>query len=77
MATQTEDSGFLYFIVGGLVVVVALIGFIYLNDAEIKDGTPTLIERTERTIERQTDGTASGSDLRVQENTSTTSSKTN
>ncbi len=53
MIVQNEDNGGLYFIVGALVVAVAIIGFMYFNNAKVSNTlSPTVIERTEKTIEK-------------------------
>jgi hypothetical protein len=56
MATNEDNHGGLYFIVGALVVVAVIAGVLFIqNGEEIGANTPNVIERTERTIERTID----------------------
>ena len=69
MATQTQDNSGLYFIVGALFVVVAIIGFLFLNDGSIgmNDNDTTIIEKTEHTIEKAPEPAKSSLEMRVDE----------
>lgn len=72
MATQTEDNGFLYFIVGALVVGVAILAFFYMNGTNMTtSNSPAVIERTERTIEKTVEpqsNSGSSLEMRIDEN---------
>ncbi len=69
MATDVNnDHGGLYFIVGALVVVALIAGVWFIqNDETGNPNTPSVIERTERTIERTTtdDNTNDSSSLEM------------
>lgn len=69
MATQDNDNGFLYFIVGGL-LVAAIVGFFVMDGGSDMSDGPSVIERTERTIERTTDNdnNTTGFEMRVDGN---------
>ena len=52
---NNNDHGGLYFIVGALVVVAVIAGVYFIqNDQVDNPNIPSVIERTERTIERTT-----------------------
>ncbi|MBP7722646.1 MAG: hypothetical protein KA155_08935 [Alphaproteobacteria bacterium] len=74
MATDVNnnDHGGLYFIVGALVVVAVIAGVYFIqNDQVDNPNTPSVIERTERTIERTTtddnDANSSSLEMRIDE----------
>ncbi|MCE7887004.1 MAG: hypothetical protein DYH13_05810 [Alphaproteobacteria bacterium PRO2] len=83
MATDVNnnDHSGLYFIVGALVVVAVVAGVWFIQNDAANTGAPSVIERTERTIERTTTGdndAGSGSlEMRIDEDGASATTRSN
>lgn len=82
MATDVNnnDHGGLYFIVGALAVVAVIAGVYFIQNDTANNGAPSVIERTERTIERTTtddNNNSSSLEMRIDEDGASATTRNN